>query len=286
MQTLSIETLKTNLESDRKFRERRHLQWTDNYHLYRDTAIVNRLTQRQSVNVPLMKESIRTILSGIDDPPDTYYENLDNDKQKELFMNEYWKWVFDLNKLEIKDIIDKKQVLLYGRSFRKLNIVNGQFYIEVLDPQDVLVDRFIDPADIETARRIVHTGIFRALSEVEQNPMYDKDAVATLREFFATNAGLVKNEENTKIMADKNQRLLEMGVPDMNAPLLGETYVELNEHYVKVWDEQANEDTIVLCVTAESQILMQKPLKEVMNINFFPFVTWADDIERTDFWSD
>src|ERR1044071_10274033 len=97
MQTLSYDTLQTNLESDRKFRERRHSQWTDSYTLYRDTVIVNRLTQRQSVNVPLMKESIRTILSGIDDPPDNYYENLDNDKQKELFMNEYWKGEFEKN---------------------------------------------------------------------------------------------------------------------------------------------------------------------------------------------
>jgi hypothetical protein len=286
METLSIETLKQNLESDRKFRERRHQQWTDNYTLFRDTVIVNRLTQRQSVNVPLMKETVRTILSGIDDPPDNYYENLDNDKQKELFMNEYWKWVFDQNKLEIKDVIDKKQVLLYGRSFRKLNIVNGQFYVEVLDPQDVLVDRYVDPADIETARRVIHTGIFRSLSEVEQNQMYDESAVTALRVFFATKAGLIKNEENTQIMQDKNKRLEDMGVPDMNNPILGETYVEINEHYVKVWDESAKEDTVILCVTAESQILMQKPLKEIMGINFYPFVTWADDIERTDFWSD
>lgn len=286
MQTLTIDTLKLNLESDRKFRERRHQQWTDNYTLFRDTVIINRLTQRQSVNVPLMKETVRTILSGIDDPPDNYYENLDNDKQKELFMNEYWKWVFDQNKLEIKDIIDKKQVLLYGRSFLKLNIVNGQFYVEVLDPQDVLVDRYVDPADIETARRIIHTGIFRSLADVKLNQMYDAAAIAELERFFATNAGLIKNSENVRLMTDKNQRMEDMGVADMNTPILGETYVELNEHYVKVWDESAKEDTIVLCVTAESQILMQKPLKEVMNINFYPFVTWADDIERTDFWSD
>lgn len=286
MELLTIETLKTNLESDRKFRERRHPQWTDNYHLYRDTVIVNRLTQRQSVNVPLMKETIRTILSGIDDPPDTYFENLDNDKQRELFFNEYWAWIYDQNKLEIKDIVDKKQVLLYGRSFMKLNIVNGQFYIEVLDPQDVLVDRYVDPTDIETARRVIHTGIFRSLSEVEQNAMYDKAAIAKLKEFFATGAGLIKNEENTRIMEDKNQRLEDLGVPDMNNPILGESYVELNEHYVKVWDESAQEDKIVLCVTAESQILMQKPLEEIMGVNFYPFVTWTDDIERTDFWSD
>lgn len=88
---ITLETFKTNTESDRKFRERRHPQWTENYELYRDTVITNRLSQRQSVNVPLMKETIKTILANIDDAPDLYFENLDNDKQKELFMNEYWK---------------------------------------------------------------------------------------------------------------------------------------------------------------------------------------------------
>jgi hypothetical protein len=45
-----------DFQADIRYRERRHPQWTDNYLLYRDTLITNRLTQRQSVNVPLMKE--------------------------------------------------------------------------------------------------------------------------------------------------------------------------------------------------------------------------------------
>jgi transposase-like protein len=102
------------------------------------------------------KETITTRLAGLDDEPDLYFENLDGDKQKELFKNEYWTWTAELNKLEVRDMRDKKQEELYGRSFMKLNIVDGRIVIEVLDPQDVLVDRFIDPADIETARRITH----------------------------------------------------------------------------------------------------------------------------------
>jgi hypothetical protein len=34
----------------------------------------------------------------------------------------------------------------------KLNIVDGKFFMEVLNPQDVLVDRYVNPWDIESAR--------------------------------------------------------------------------------------------------------------------------------------
>jgi hypothetical protein len=98
--SISIETIQKNLESDRRFRERRHQQWTDNYLLDRDIVITNRLTQRQSVNVPLMKETRKTILAS-SEPQDIYFENLDNDGQKELLMNEWFKHVAERERLEI-----------------------------------------------------------------------------------------------------------------------------------------------------------------------------------------
>jgi hypothetical protein len=51
---ITIDIIQKNLLSNRLFRERRHSQWALNYELSRDTVIVNRLTQRQSVNVPYM----------------------------------------------------------------------------------------------------------------------------------------------------------------------------------------------------------------------------------------
>src|SRR3972149_10939373 len=143
-----------NKDSDFNFRERRHEDWTDNYTLYRDKVLINQLTQRQSVNVPLMKYSIQTNLKDVDDPPMLYFNNRDNDTQKEVFYNEYWKFRALENKLIVKDIVDKKQVFIFGRSFKKLNIVDGHFYFEIIDPQDMLVNRFVDPAKLDTARHI------------------------------------------------------------------------------------------------------------------------------------
>ena len=86
-----LEMLKLNKKSGFKYRERRHEDWLDNYPLYRDKVVVNRLTQRQSVNVPLMKQTVRTLLKDVDDMPVLYFENLDNDEMAEVFLNEYWK---------------------------------------------------------------------------------------------------------------------------------------------------------------------------------------------------
>ena len=285
---IDINFLQKNHDSARRFRERRHPQWTDNYELYRDTVITNRLTQQQSINVPLMKEIVRTILTKWNDTPDNKYEELGNDQGKNIFINEYWADCRKRLKMTIIDHIDKKQVVLYGRSFMKLNIVDGKFFMEVLDPQDVLVDRYVNPWDIDSARYLIHVGIYRTLSSCELNPMYDAAAIAELRKFFATEQGLVKAGENAQLAADRAQQRHDMlGVPDVMNPIVGETYVELNEHQIKVWDETKQEDVVHIVVTANgNQILMDKPLREILNVNFFTICSWASDVERTDFWSD
>ena len=233
-QATLITKLNTNKDAAFKFQQRRHSDWNENYTLYRDKVIINRLTQRQSVNIPLIKETLRTILAQTDDAPDLFFEELSNDKQKEIFLNEYFLKNAQDNKLEIKDIVDKKQEYLYGRTFKKLNVVAGAPYVEILDPYDILVDRYADPADLDTAQFIIHQHIFRTLREIENNSLYDQGAITKLKIFYATEGGLIKSGENAQSLAEKNQRMETMGDVDITNPLLGEVYVELNEHYIKL----------------------------------------------------
>src|SRR5579863_9075797 len=147
---LTIDQISKNLIADRFWRERRHTQVTSNYELYRDTVIINRLTQRQSVNVPYMKKTLKTYLTQTNWPVDNYYENKSNDKQGELFLNAYWEECVDRLKIDILEELDRKQEWLYGRSWMKLNILGGWFHMEVIDWFDVLVDRYVNPWDIQT----------------------------------------------------------------------------------------------------------------------------------------
>lgn len=40
--SVTIDQVQTDLDADRRWRERRHPRWIDNYQLYRDTVITNR----------------------------------------------------------------------------------------------------------------------------------------------------------------------------------------------------------------------------------------------------
>jgi hypothetical protein len=278
----SINDILSNLDADRRYRERRHPQWTENYQLYRDTVITNRLTQRQSVNVPLMKATIRTLVSRAREMPDLAFEDYENNGIRELLVNAYWEKTTEENKYELLDTVDKKNVGMYGRSYTKLNILDGFPRLTIHDAFDVLVDRYASPWDIDTAQRLTHVGIYRTLAQLEMNPLYDKSALAELRKYFSTRAGLIKAGENAQVVQERNQRLENMGASDLSNPIIAGTYVELNEIQQKVWHPDTREEVIHVIVTAEGRKLMEKPLRDILGVNFFTWTSWTDDVEATD----
>ena len=123
-----------------RYRERRHDDWTDNYMLERMRVQTNRLTQRQEVCVPLMKGTIKTVMSKIGEKPALTFEDRGGDQEKEIVMAEAWKEMDKNNVLTLLDKIDKKQELLCGRSYKKLNWKNGAVTIEIKDIFDITID--------------------------------------------------------------------------------------------------------------------------------------------------
>ena len=289
------------IDADKKsalqFRERKHDDWTDNYTLYRDKVITNRLTQRQTINIPLMRYGLQTIMKDIDEPAMLYFKNLDNNEQREIMYNEYWNDSSIKNKLPIRDRVDKKQAMLFGRSFKKLNIVNGGFKFEIIDPQDMLVERHVDPADIDSARCLIQTGIYRTLTEILNNKDYNSKVKADLKGYYAKDNTTEEAEHNFSAFTDKKERMSEMGLIDSYNPLVGETYIELNEVYRKEYNEKLDTDEIIMYVVASTDgglfKLYKKPLHEIIGTteddfwyDHFPYTSWGTDMERTDFWSD
>lgn len=288
-----LDFLKINKESGYNYRERRQEDWRENYTLYRDKVTVNRLEQRQSVNLPLMKQTLKTLLKDVDDMPVIYFENLDNDKQAEIFLNEYWKYTVDMNRMELKDIIDKKQDMFFGRSFDQMQIADGMVKFTIQEPEDILVDRYLDPADLDSARFLIHTHIFVPLSDLEKNKDYDQDKVHDLKMYHASDQGLLKAKDNQDMLQKKQQKMADLGFTDIYDPVLSETYVELSLHFVYK-KEEGSEEQLWLFVEADDKVvLLKKPLEQIIGVtkdhywrNHFPYNTWADDLDRQDFWSD
>jgi hypothetical protein len=158
----------------------------------------------------------------------------------------------------------------------------------------MLVDRYTNPYDIDSSRFVIQTHIFVPLSVIMRDPTYDKDAVEYLRKYFKSKQGLIKAQDNEDSLATKNQMMSDMGVSDVNEPILGETYIELTNHFVYRSENEKDEEERYLYVEAEDmKILKKKKLEEVIGTtkdNYWrthiPYNTWGDDIDQQDFWTD
>lgn len=289
------------LQADEKggleYRERKHPDWTENNTLARDKVITNRLTQRQTINIPLMKYVLNTQLKEMLDTPQLYFNNLSNNQQKEIFYNEHWKEVFRQNKLTIRDHVDKKQNALFGRSFKKLNIENGKMKISLVDPQCMIVHRLVDPTDIDTAPSLTETDIFVKLSDILRNEDYFQEGKDELKLYFTEESGRLESDENFQKASEKTARMKELGDDTVDNPTLGETYVELHETYRFEYSEEKKENVIFRYVLASTSAGLFKLHKmELCDLigetydNFwyshFPYTSWASDPEASDFWSD
>lgn len=285
-------------EEGYQYQERRHDDWQDNYTLGRNKVIYNRLTQRQSVNLPIMKGTMKTLLSKISDFVELEFTNLDNDKQKELFFNQYWSdIVVKDNHLELKDKADKKQVLTFGRTFEKWNVMNGKIKLHIVSPWDMRVDKLIDPTDIDSGRYLIQGNIFSSISDLKLNDLYDQKEIETIESYFQSDEGLILSSENAEKMIDKNEVAKQMGDEEMPLPQVGQTLVELQESYLKVYNPEIDDEEIVFAVSTAFQgtnhILFADFLETVIGEtkdhywrHHFPFGSWAEDLDNADFWSD
>jgi len=294
-----LEIIRQEKESALKYAEHKRIDQNDNYTLYRNKVIVNRYTQRQTINIPLMKYAINTFLKNLKDTPSLFFPNLDNNDQREIYYNEYWKETANRNDIKLLDTLDKKACVLSGRSYKKINIENGRVTIEIVDTQDMQIQRLVDPSKFHQARCVIQTGIYRPLSTLLKNTEYDKSELAKLRIFFETDTGKLEAEDNMDSVVLRQQRLLDMGVTDALDPILGETYVELNEVYRYEYSESKKQDVIfryVVATTSKGGMyklhkkelcdVMGKPTKDNFWYDHFPYDTWACDPERTDYHSD
>lgn len=285
-----------NLDDGLTIREPRHADWTTNYTLYRDKVLINRITQRQSVNIPLMKYIIKTNIKEVDDLVDIYFRSNSNNKQKEIYLNAAWSDVVKDQKLEVRDIVDKKNVMLYGRSTSDWNIENGKVVFGLDDIFDMVFSRYTDPTNIDGTCRSMHQlHVYTPLSKIQNDKRYakHKEDVDKLVQYFATEQGLIESEENTQEAIDKNERARQMGDVNVNDPKFGETIVEINRHWIRLWDDEYDEPCIYYQETANGFVLLSERQEDVIGKtrdnywrSHFIKSSWADDVERGDINSD
>ena len=236
-----------------------------------------------------MKETIKTLFTKIDDEMDVSFENLEGDVDKEIVVKELWRKDAEDNMFQLIDAVDKKSVLLYGRSHKKLNWVDGEFKAEVKDIFDILVDPKTSPLDIETARYIVEQNIFKSLHWIEKQAGYNSEVVKKLKNSKSANqtSGVRFADGTSEEVSARNERLESIGATNVDEFEVSDVIIRLNQHYTEIWDEKTKSFVRWVCVVAEdSFVLSARKLSDAVGVGFWPIVTWASDLEGTDYWSD
>jgi hypothetical protein len=276
-------------KSAREFQERKHADWNENYELYRNKVKTNRLTQRQAVNIPLMKETIKTLLSKVDDAPEVSWKEKSGDEMKELVYQELWNEFQKKNKFEWIDILDKKNVFLYGLSTRKLNLNGDHVSVDVLDVFDVVFDPQTNPLDVNTARFIIQQNIFKPLRVVLADERYSKEGKDALKQWLASDKGIVQSNKNKEELEKRMERIRSMGLDHEKFGLFagGDVIVNLTEHYTEEWNTKTKAfERKVVCYADDTIELLDDSLMNLIGIDKWPFVSWMEDPETNDIYPD
>jgi len=273
-----------------KFKDRRFSQWNENYLLYRDKVITNRLTQRQAINVPIIRETIQTWISKIDEAPILKFETRDRGNKAgngEIILNELWLYYFDYLKLDLLDNMEKKIVGLQGRVFKKWGFAQNKIFCDVIDPFDIDIDPKCNSLDLESANYIIHKNIFKSLRQILANKSYSEKAKSELKIYLDTKQGLIACAETREAYDEKMERLSKLGVDNYDEFRASDVLVDINESYKLIWNEKENRFVRnLIVIAADKVVLYNKPLKEAIGIERLPIVSWASDPDLNDIWSD
>ncbi len=288
--TAEMQRLLDERKSALELQMRKHEDWDDNYMLYRSKVKTNRLTQRQAVNIPLMKETLKTLLSRIDDPPNIDWKERGSDLVKQMIYQAVWDETMRANHAELIDVLDKKNVLMYGFSVKKLNPSPDGVRVSVLDPFDILIDPLTTPWDLDGARFIIHQNIFKTAREILADPSYDQAGKDELKIWVDTAPGITQGSVNKEEWEKKMERLKAMGVDQGDFGLFagGDRLINLSEHCTREWDASKKKFVRYVYVYADSTIKLKKQtLKAAIGVDdFWPYVKWAEDPENNDIYPD
>lgn len=275
-----------------EFKQRRFNQWNENYLLYRDKILTNRLTQRQAVNIPIMRETIQGWIADIDEPPLLSFESRGRDNRSldgEIIINEMWGYFYDSQKLDLKDNLDKKVVGLQGRSFKKFGWADNFVFCDIIDPYDIDVSPVLDPLDLNTANSVIHKNIFKPLRVILANKKYYDVGKNTLKVYLDTKKGILHAKETQDEWTKRQERLRLLGAYNFDDAdfRASDVMVEINENYKMRWDNVKGRMVRYLDVIAmDTALLYSVPMEDAIGLTQIPIISWADDPDLNDLWCD
>lgn len=233
---------------------------------------------RANVDLGRMQEHVHTLLSKIDSPL-TFKFNKKKDAQLKRVerLNALKDYDSDRNFWDIKDIVAKKQAIVYGRavfSYFASSVGGYKPNLENVDVYDFLIDPSAGGIDLEQGRYMGRWGVVKDRYELKGNKDYISTEVAILlggNGNSTTRTTEEINKDNRSYALNAQQREKELQSKDKFKFWEWFTTYE-GERYYLLMDESGR------CIRAEK-------LVDLFESNLWPFWSYAAFPDLTEFWT-
>lgn len=271
----------------RVFKQGKVLNWQKNEEMYyqRKRKIPE---ARASVQLGQMQQFVHTLLSKIDNPLIFKFAKRKNAQTKRVErLNSLRQYDQFRDNWDMKDIVGKKQAIIYGRAIYSYyaESINGyKPHLEPIDVYDFLIDPSCGGVDIEEARYLGSYSVIldkQQLKNGAKNGLYIKSAVQELLN------GSGNAAEATQDQANKQPRMYDqntIGQKEIDDPTKykfwrwSTTYQEDGERYYLLIDNSGR------CIRCEFNSDLISPSNDYP-MGPWPYWTWAAFPDLTEFWT-
>ena len=237
---------------------------------------------RANVELGRMQEFVHTLLSKVDNPLTFKFTKRKESQLKRVtLLNSLKELDKERDNWDIKDLVGKKQCILYGRAiFAYTAADEDSVYEPRLEPVDVY-DFLIDPSaggiDIEKARYMGRYGVIKCREDLQKGiktKEYIKSETTELLQGVGNSSELPQQEN------DKRVRTQAQGTTYTNKQLQDNDKFKFWE-----WITTYKDERYYVLLNTAGRAIKVTPLKDMFSSGLYPFFTYAAFPDLTEFWT-
>lgn len=242
---------------------------------------------RIQVELGKMQSFVHSLLAKIDSPLTFKYKKAKMaDLTRVDLLNALKEQDADSGDWNMKDLMGKKQAILYGRAIYSYHAESGEQYCSYLENVDVY-DFLIDPSggglDIDNAMYLGRYGIRKSKQQLRQG-VKDGVYIKSEAETLIKGSGNVQNQDNQEEI-NKENRYSYIGSP------ANRTITDTNVYKFWEWYTTYEGKRYYLLMTEGGIVARIEELKDLFPVDKklkdanWPFWSWAGFPDLTEFWT-
>lgn len=233
---------------------------------------------RANVDLGRMQEHVHTLLSKIDSPLTFKFKKKKDAQLKRVErLNSLKEYDSNRDNWDIKDIVAKKQCIVYGRavfSYFASSVGGYQPHLENVDVYDFLVDPSAGGVDLEQARYMGRWGVVKDRFDLKGNSLYIKTEVDEL--LLGSGNGDTKTDEER----NKENRTYALDYETNQKELSSNDKFKFWE-----WFTTYEGERYYLLMTDEGRCIRCEKLSDMFDSGLWPFWSYAAFPDLTEFWT-